>query len=287
MLQKKESSKRQALKEINGNRVVDTNIIDFKNLELKKEPPFAENRDQLRQEVMASRMIIIKQQNEINSLQKQVAFLKLSTGKERAVSPDQNVTSSSNVNYATPKKRRLDNTDTPSSEIPKDENDTRTPNVCDSCSKVESKKPLLSLFPPKPLSAKRYHREVLEDSPPKRPSSSSEQTLHFAHFNKLLDDLQADANSSPEIKRHGTSSKAASYPSVQRISPKPNVSPSVCVDRSPSNDDSSVYSPYSMGKKNMFLSNITRQYGPVSMTGLPAYKEKITSWKSKYYNSSN
>jgi hypothetical protein len=288
--QKKESGKRQALKEIHGNRIVDSNITDFKNWEFKKESAFIGNRDLLRKEVIASRMIIIKQQNEINSLRKQVAFLKLSTTKEPSTSQDQNVTS--NTNYATPKKRRLDNNDSPSSAVRNDENDPRTPNARDASRKTESKKSLLSAFPPKPpLSGKRYQ---LEDSPPKRPSSSSEQNFHFDHFNKLLDQVRADDSRNPSSPTGMPYEQAAKHTTLKPLSSQltdhfsPNVigSPSIHSISPSLNDNSTAYSPYSMGKKNMFLSNITRQYGPVSMTGLPAYKDKISTWKSKYYDSS-
>jgi hypothetical protein len=71
---------------------------------------------------------------------------------------------------------------------------------------------------------------------------------------------------------------ATSYPEASVSIPR--LSPSV-LPFSPSSTSSSSTSNRAKFSQH-FLSNIVKQHGPVSMSELPAFKEKLSSWKNKY-----
>jgi hypothetical protein len=79
--------------------------------------------------------------------------------------------------------------------------------------------------------------------------------------------LSAATSSSPSVG----SSQIPSFPVSSQARDEPVRSPSF-----------SGATSYQKKFSEPYLSNIVKQHGPVSIAGLPAYKEKFSSWKTKY-----
>lgn len=230
-------------------------------------------------EAAISKLIIKQQQRQINQLQKKVVFLQLKDllnrkQRQSKATKHLSVKDDPEGKFATPKKRKL-----------VDENiENVVQNVQQST--------LPPSLPNPPLFPSPNHRvpfppdvqETKETEKEKPPSTHKHllpsPKLQFQELSKLLDGMEDEA----VLQDRKTEKLKKIYQTCSKNSPKPSRNEhQYCSPTSERNDYAAEFlSPNYGFKKSAFLTNITKQHGPVSLAELPAYKEKINSWKHKY-----
>ena len=215
-----------------------------------------ESRFTLTTQLGACRLIIFEQRLEIKRLKKQLAFAHMKESvrntKSRPISKvgKSSVDEDPKANFTTPKKRKLI------------DEETDNPNV-------QSSIPIAQppIFPSPELKSHPNNittqTKLPENSNPNTGHHrSSPPSIHFQGLDRLLDGInenEQDINTHEKLKE-----------TYQRCYNEQRTIP--------------LFTSPSSGKKkrHTFLSNITREYGPVSLSDLPAYREKFNSWKTKY-----
>lgn len=247
----------------------------------------------------ACKMIIQKQNLEIKRLKQQLAFFKLSSVLQRRNHGILKISKAINDpdgKFATPKKRKIteENVLHPQEPLipPTYQHDYSSPLRFPSPQKKDSQFPT-HLYSKPPLPS---HQGTGPPPPPPPPPTAkqpkSPPPINFRELNSLLDGIESghdDSDNYESQKQEKLKNIHASLLHQRYVSHnnkiKAHTSPPIQhspVYESENSSPLSERSPYSLAKKNVFLTNITKQYGPVSMSELPAYKEKITSWKNKY-----
>ena len=230
-------------------------------------------------EIALAKLVIKQQRREINKLRRHVAFLKLKYNPSRKQRSQKAIKQLAKEDiegkFATPKKRKLldENADVITEDNHQSFLPTNLPNP-PAFSSPDRRVP----FPPNIQEAKET--EPTTKSIPVIKQTFSSPAIQFQELSKLLDGMEDET----VLVDRKTEQLKKIYQTCSRTSPKPSRESSKFP--TPPHDINDLHAEYlspNYGlKKTAFLTNITKQYGPVSLAELPAYKDKINSWKHKY-----